>query len=220
MAVSPAVAADGASAMACFHPADFCDPQTAASMSKRLGLRVFQCMVSAAILDMRSRRSSVFRARQRIRLARRRFVVMGLIGLVVLGMLAHASAPSLNHRQARARRAYAYRSAAACRSSSQPGILLCFFYFIFSGPNLRPVGLQTFLAPPVLKRRIVRFRSCSQTSAVTAYFAGRHRGHRRRPCFLAVRTARHDRVAGTGLLAGRRRSLRFVAHRASCRGTR
>ncbi len=79
----------------------------------------------------------------------------------------------------------------------QPAILLCFFYFIFQTTAV--VGLQTFL--PAALNTGLDIPLIVATSAVTAYLLGGTAGIVVGG-FLAVRTARHDRVAATGLLTG------------------
>ena len=121
-------------------------------------------------------------------------VVMGLIGLVVLGMLATQRASLTSQR---AHDAHTHTLGGSLSLFIQPGILLCFFYFIFQ--TTASVGLQTFL--PTGLNVGLSIPILLATSAVTAYLLGGTAGIVAGG-FLAVRTARHDRVAGTGLLAG------------------
>src|SRR5205085_1437277 len=79
----------------------------------------------------------------------------------------------------------------------QPGILLCLFYFVCQ--TTASVGLQTFL--PTGLNAGLSIPILLATSAVTAYLLGGTAGIVAGG-FLAARTTRHDRVAGSGLLAG------------------
>ena len=79
----------------------------------------------------------------------------------------------------------------------QPAIVLCLFYFVFQ--TTASVGMQTFLPPALAVGFDVPL--ALGTSAVTAYLLGGSAGIAVGG-FLAVRTARHDRVAIAGLSIG------------------
>lgn len=120
-------------------------------------------------------------------------VVIGLIGLVVLGFLASQRAVLASQR---AHDAQAHTLGKSFALFAQPAILLCFFYFIFQ--TTAAVGLQTFL--PTGLNVGLSVPIVLATSAITAFLLGGTAGIVAGG-FLAVRTMRHDRVAGTGLLA-------------------
>jgi len=121
-------------------------------------------------------------------------VVIGLIGLVVLGLLATQRAVLSSQR---AHDAHMHTLGGSVALFVQPAILLCFFYFIFQ--TTAAVGLQTFL--PTALNAGLSIPIVLATSAITAYLLGGTAGIVAGG-FLAVRTTRHDRVAGSGLLAG------------------
>ena len=121
-------------------------------------------------------------------------IVMGIVGLIVLGVLATQRALLHSHRTDGAHAAHAGGSIALFL---QPAILLCFFYFIFQ--TTASVGLQTFL--PTGLNAGLALPLVLATSAVTAYLLGGTAGIMAGG-FLAARTSRHDRVAGIGLFAG------------------
>jgi FSR family fosmidomycin resistance protein-like MFS transporter len=121
-------------------------------------------------------------------------VAMGVIGLVVLGMLATQRQILSSQR---AHDAHAHTVRGSFGLFMQPAILLCFFYFVFQ--TTASIGLQTFL-PSALNAGL-DVPLVLATSAVTAYLLGGAAGIVAGG-FLAVRTARHDRVAGAGLFAG------------------
>ena len=77
----------------------------------------------------------------------------------------------------------------------QPAIVLCFFYFV--AQTTASVGLQNFL-PSALNAGFAVPLGLA-TSAVTAYLLGSTAGIAAGGYF-ATRTARHDRIAATGLL--------------------
>jgi MFS transporter, FSR family, fosmidomycin resistance protein len=121
-------------------------------------------------------------------------VAMGLIGLVVLGVIATQRA-MLNSQRAHDAHTHTVRGSVGL--FLQPAILLCFFYFIVQ--TTASIGLQTFL-PSALNVGL-DVPLVLATSAVTAYLLGGAAGIVAGG-FLAVRTTRHDRVAGIGLFAG------------------
>jgi len=120
-------------------------------------------------------------------------VVIGLLGLIVLGFLASQRAVLSSHR---AHDAHTHTLGGSVSLFVQPAILLCFFYFIFQ--TTAAVGLQTFL--PTALNVGLSIPIVLATSAITAYLLGGTAGIVAGG-FLAVRTTRHDRVAGSGLLA-------------------
>ncbi len=119
---------------------------------------------------------------------------MGLIGLVVLGVLATQRALLTSQR---AHDAHTHTVRGSFALFLQPAILLCFFYFVVQ--TTASIGLQTFL-PSALNAGL-DVPLALATSAVTAYLLGGAAGIVAGG-FLAVRTTRHDRVAGTGLVRG------------------
>jgi len=119
---------------------------------------------------------------------------MGLVGLIVLGVLASQRRVLTSHRAADA---HLHTLKGSVDLFLQPAILLCFCYFVFQ--TAAAVGLQTFL-PSALNTGLA-IPLIIATSAVTAYLLGGTAGIVVGG-FLAVRTARHDRVAATGLLIG------------------
>jgi MFS family permease len=121
-------------------------------------------------------------------------LVMGMVGLVVLGVLASQRRLLTSQRAADA---HLHTLSASVALFAQPAILLCFFYFIFQ--TTASIGLQTFL--PATLNAGFAVPLVIATSAVTAYLLGGTAGIVTGG-FLAVRTTRHDRVAATGLLIG------------------
>lgn len=121
-------------------------------------------------------------------------VGMGLVGIMVLGLLASQRRVLASQRAADA---HLHTLAGSVTLFVQPAILLCFFYFIFQ--TAASIGLQTFLPPALHVGFDVPL--VVATSAVTAYLLGATTGILIGG-FLAVRTTRHDRVAATGLLGG------------------
>ena len=121
-------------------------------------------------------------------------VAMGLVGLVVLGVLASQRRILTSQRAADA---HLHTIKGSVGLFVQPAILLCFVYFVFQ--TAASVGLQTFL-PSALNTGLA-VPLVVATSAVTAYLLGGTAGIVIGGC-LAVRTARHDRVAATGLVIG------------------
>jgi len=121
-------------------------------------------------------------------------VAMGVIGLVVLGVLATQRQVLSSQR---AHDAHAHTVRGSVGLFLQPAILLCFFYFVFQ--TTASIGLQTFLPSGLNAGFDVPL--VLATSAVTAYLLGGAAGIVAGG-FLAVRTTRHDRVASVGLLVG------------------
>jgi len=79
----------------------------------------------------------------------------------------------------------------------QAPIALCFAYFV--AQTMAGIGLQTFM--PTALNAGLDIPLLLATSALTAYLIGGMAGILAGG-FLAARTARHDRVAASGLLAG------------------
>lgn len=121
-------------------------------------------------------------------------LVMGVVGLLVLGILANQRRILTSHR---APDAHLHTLKGSVALFVQPAIMLCFFYFVFQ--TAAAVGLQTFL--PTALHVGFSVPLVIATSAVTAYLLGGTAGIVAGG-FLAVRTTRHDRVAATGLLVG------------------
>ena len=74
-------------------------------------------------------------------------------------------------------------------------IVLCFFYFVFV--TIGGLGLQTFI--PTVLGSVYGVSLALATSTLTAYLLGSAAGILAGG-FLAARTARHDRVAASGML--------------------
>lgn len=121
-------------------------------------------------------------------------LVMGIVGLLVLGFLVKERRILTSQR---AVDAHLHTLSASVALFVQPAILLCFFYFIFQ--TTAAIGLQTFLPSALYTGFGVPL--VIATSAVTAYLLGGTAGIVIGG-FLAVRTARHDRVAASGLSIG------------------
>jgi MFS family permease len=119
--------------------------------------------------------------------------VMGIAGLVLLGVLATQRARLESQRS---HEAHGHTLGGSVALFVRPAILLCFFYFVFQ--TTASVGLQTFLPTALNVGHSVPL--VLATTAVTAYLLGGAAGIVAGG-FLAARTARHDRVAGAGLLA-------------------
>ena len=119
---------------------------------------------------------------------------MGVMGLAALGVLASQRRLLTSHR---AGDAHASSRTGALQLFLQPAIALCFFYFV--AQTMASVGLQTFL-PSALNAGFAVPLGLA-TSAVTAYLLGSTAGIAAGG-YLATRTARHDRIAAAGLLAG------------------
>jgi len=119
---------------------------------------------------------------------------MGALGFVALGMIATQRALLVSHRAADAHLQTLKGSVALF---VQAPIVLCFLYFVFN--TIGGIGLQTFI-PTVLGSGFDVSLALA-TSALTAYLLGGTAGILAGG-FLAGQTARHDRVAATGLLLG------------------
>ncbi len=120
--------------------------------------------------------------------------VMGVAGLVALGVLASQRALLVSHRS---NDAHGHDLRGSFKLFLQPAIVLCFGYFV--AQTMASVGLQTFL-PSALNTGLAVPLGLA-TSAVTAYLLGGTAGIAAGGYF-ATRTARHDRIAATGLLTG------------------
>ena len=119
---------------------------------------------------------------------------MGMIGLVVLGVLASQRRVLSSHTAGDARLRSTKGSLALFM---QPAILLCLSYFVFQ--TTWSIGIQTFV--PATLNAGLGVPLGLATSAVTAYLLGSTAGIVMGG-FLAVRTGRHDRVAAAGLFIG------------------
>lgn len=120
--------------------------------------------------------------------------VMGVMGLVALGILASQRRLLTSHKAVDAQ-------GSSLRGTFQlflqPAIALCFCYFV--AQTMASVGLQTFL--PAALNAGFSVPLGLATSAVTAYLLGSTAGIAAGGYF-ATRTARHDRIAASGLLTG------------------
>jgi MFS family permease len=114
------------------------------------------------------------------------------MGLVALGVLASQRRLLTSHR---APDVHGASLRATFRMFAQPAIVLCFFYFV--AQTTAAVGLTNFL-PSALNAGFAVPLGLA-TSAVTAYLLGSTAGIAAGGYF-ATRTARHDRIAATGLL--------------------
>ena len=121
-------------------------------------------------------------------------LAMGSVGLIALGLLASQRRILVSHRVLDA---HSHTLRGSVGLFVQPAILLCLFYFIFQTTAL--IGLQTFL--PAALNTAFGVPLVVATSIVTAYLLGSTAGIVGGG-FLAVRAARHDRVAASGLLIG------------------
>ena len=119
---------------------------------------------------------------------------MGIVGLVVLGILATQRHLLTSQRAADA---HAHTLRGSANLFLQAPILLCFLYFVFQ--TMGTIGVQTFV--PAALHVGLDIPLVVGTSAVTAYLLGGTAGIVAGG-FLAVRAARHDRVAAGGLLIG------------------
>jgi len=119
---------------------------------------------------------------------------MATIGLVVLGLIATQRAYLGSHR---AGDAHAHSVRGSFALFRQAAILSCFAYFIVQ--TAATVGLQTFAGSALNTAFGVPLALAN--SAITTYLLGASAGILVGG-FLAVRTDRHDRVAGAGLAAG------------------
>lgn len=120
--------------------------------------------------------------------------VMGAMGLIALGVLVSQRALLTSHK---AHDAHLHSLRGSLELFLQPAIALCFCYFV--AQTMASVGLQTFL--PAALNTGLTVPLALATSAVTAYLLGGTAGIAMGGYF-ATRTARHDRVAATGLLTG------------------
>jgi predicted MFS family arabinose efflux permease len=114
---------------------------------------------------------------------------LGVVGLVVI---ASQRALLVSHR---AEDAHLHTLSGSVALFVQAPILLCFAYFVIQ--TMAGVGLQTFM-PSALNAGL-GVPLALATSALTAYLLGGTAGIFVGG-FLAAKTARHDRVAATGLL--------------------
>ena len=126
---------------------------------------------------------------------RNALVVLGAVGLVALAALA-------TQRHALASRAHdavvpRHTLAGSLELFRQKAIVLCFLYFAVL--TLATIGIQTFAGTALNAAYGVPLALA--TSALTAYLLGSTTGILAGG-FLAARTAHHDRVAASGLLAG------------------
>ncbi|HET9670192.1 MAG TPA: MFS transporter [Casimicrobiaceae bacterium] len=119
-------------------------------------------------------------------------LAMGACGLLALGVLATQRQRLSSHRVPDA---HLHTMRGSASIFLQPAILLCLFYFVFQ--TTASVGVQTFL--PAALSIGYQVPLVIGTSAVTAYLLGATAGIAIGG-FLAVRTARHERVAVTGLV--------------------
>ena len=119
---------------------------------------------------------------------------MGVLGLVVLGILATQRHLLTSQRAADA---HAHTVKGSANLFLQAPIVLCFFYFVFQ--TMGTIGVQTFV--PAALNVGLGIPLVVGTSAVTAYLLGGTAGIVAGG-FLAVRASRHDLVAAGGLLLG------------------
>jgi MFS family permease len=120
-------------------------------------------------------------------------LLMGAIGIAGLAVVAAQRTLLVSHRSDDA---HAHTLAGSLALFVQAPILLCFTYFVVQ--TMAGVGLQTFL-PSALDAGL-GVPLALATSALTAYLLGGTAGIFAGG-FLAAKTARHDRVAATGLFA-------------------
>jgi len=119
-------------------------------------------------------------------------VAMCALGVVGLVVIASQRALLVSHR---ADDAHLHTLSGSVALFVQAPILLCFAYFVIQ--TMAGVGLQTFM-PSALNAGL-GVPLALATSALTAYLLGGTAGIFVGG-FLAAKTARHDRVAATGLL--------------------
>jgi MFS family permease len=117
--------------------------------------------------------------------------VFGVVGLVVLGLMATQRAWLRSERHPEA---HAHTLRGSFVLFAQAPILACFAYFIVQ--TMAGVGMQTFGGSALNDAFAVPLALAN--SAVTAYLLGGAPGILAGG-FLAARTDRHDRVAATGL---------------------
>jgi FSR family fosmidomycin resistance protein-like MFS transporter len=122
-------------------------------------------------------------------------LVMGVAGLVALALLATQS--SVLRSRAHGTNPPQHTLAGSIDLFRQKPILLCFAYFCVL--TLATIGIQTFVGTSLNAAYDVPLAIA--TSAITAYLLGSTAGIFAGG-FLAARTARHDRVAATGLAVG------------------
>jgi MFS transporter, FSR family, fosmidomycin resistance protein len=122
-------------------------------------------------------------------------LVLGAAGLVALALL--ATQRSVLRSRAHGTSPPQHTLAGSIELFRQRPILLCFAYFCLL--TLATVGIQTFFGTGL--NAAYGIPLAIATSAVTAYLLGSTTGIFAGG-FLAARTARHDRVAATGLAIG------------------
>jgi len=118
----------------------------------------------------------------------------GAIGCVALAVIASQRALLVSHH---AEDAHLHTLRGSVALFVQAPIALCFAYFVVQ--TMAGIGLQTFM-PTVLNAGL-GIPLLLATSALTAYLIGGMAGILAGG-FLAARTARHDRIAASGLLGG------------------
>jgi MFS family permease len=118
---------------------------------------------------------------------------MGALGFVALGVIATQRALLVSPR---ATDAHPHTVRGSIALLTRAPILLCFAYFVIQ--TMAGLGLQAFL--PTALSAGLDVPLLLATSALTAYLLGGLAGILAGG-FLAARTARHDRVAGTGLFS-------------------
>ena len=118
---------------------------------------------------------------------------MGALGFIGLAVVATQRALLVSHR---ATDAHLHTLKGSIALFMQAPILLCFAYFVVQ--TMAGIGLQTFL--PTALHAGLDVPLLLATSALTAYLFGGMAGILAGG-FLAAKTARHDRVAASGLLA-------------------
>jgi len=120
---------------------------------------------------------------------------MGALGFVALAAIATQRSLLASHHADDAQQLHTLKGSIAL--FVQAPIALCFAYFVVQ--TMAGIGLQTFIPTALYAGLDVPLLLA--TSALTAYLTGGMAGILAGG-FLAARTARHDRVAATGLLAG------------------
>jgi MFS family permease len=116
---------------------------------------------------------------------------MALVGAIGLGVIATQRGLLVSHK---AEDAHLHTLRGSVVLFRQAAILSCFAYFVVQ--TIAGVGLQTFL--PTALNAGFAIPLALATSALTAYLLGGTAGILAGG-FLAAKTARHDRVAATGL---------------------
>lgn len=116
---------------------------------------------------------------------------MGVTGLIALAAVATQRTLLVSHH---AQDAHTHTLRGSVALFAQAPILLCFAYFVVQ--TMAGIGLQTFL--PTALNAGLAVPLLIATSALTAYLFGALAGILAGG-FLAAHTARHDRVAATGL---------------------